>query len=395
MEKQILFVDDEIDLLQGLRRMLRGMRNVWSMSFASSGEEALNLMADIDIDVIVSDLQMPGMDGIELLSKIREKHPNCIRIVLSGQSNIETVMHLVGIAHQYLSKPCDTELLKSTIKRSCTLREAVSNKSIIKIIAKIDTVPSLPAVYTELIEEMQSDNSSVKKVGEIVSRDVGMTAKILKLVNSSYFGLPRHVATPTDATILLGVETITSLVLSAHAFSQFDTKKILGLSIDDVIFHSLEIGRLANRIAIKEQINKSDADHALLGGLLHDCGKLVLAANLSDDYISTLELMNSENIGFTEAEQKVFGTTHAEVGGALLGIWGLPDPVVEAVTFHHTPELAPHSEFSPLMAVHVANCLFHKKNNGNNLNENVNINLDCLTQLKMIDKIPNWQALLN
>ncbi len=225
MKKQILFVDDEIDLLQGLRRMLRGMRNVWSMSFASSGEEALNLMADIDIDVIVSDLQMPGMDGIELLRTIREQHPNCIRIVLSGQSNIETVMHLVGIAHQYLSKPCDTELLKSTIKRSCTLREAVTNKSIMNIIANIDTVPSLPSVYTELIEELQSENSSMVKIGDIVSRDVGMTAKILKLVNSSYFGLPRHVSSPTDATILLGVETITSLVLSAHVFSQFDLKK--------------------------------------------------------------------------------------------------------------------------------------------------------------------------
>ena len=395
MEKQILFVDDEIDLLQGLRRMLRGMRNVWSMSFASSGEEALNLMADIDIDVIVSDLQMPGMDGSELLRTIREQHPNCIRIVLSGQSNIETVMHLVGIAHQYLSKPCDTELLKSTIKRSCTLREAVTNKTIMNIIANIDTVPSLPSVYTELIEELQSENSSMVKIGNIVSRDVGMTAKILKLVNSSYFGLPRHVSSPTDATILLGVETITSLVLSAHVFSQFDLKKTKGLSIDSVIFHSLEIGRLANKIAVKEQINKSDRDHSLLGGLLHDCGKLILAANLSDDYISALEIMNSENIRFTEAENKVFGTTHAEVGGALLGIWGLPDPVVEAVTFHHTPELAIHNEFSPLMAVHVANCLFHKKNNGKKLNENSNINLDCLTQLKMKNRIPNWQALLN
>ncbi len=395
MKKQILFVDDEIDVLQGLRRMLRGMRNEWSMSFASSGEEALNLMADVAIDVIVSDLRMPGMDGIELLGKIREKHPDCVRIVLSGQSKMETVMHLLGIAHQYLSKPCDAELLKSTVNRSCTLREAVSNKSIVKIIAKIDTVPSLPSVYTELIAELQSENSSMKKVGDIVSRDVGMTAQILKLANSSYFGLPRHVSSPTDATILLGVETITSLVLSVHTFSQFDIKKTLGLSIDDVTFHSLEIGRLANKIAVKEKINKSGRDHALLGGLLHDCGKLVLAANMSDDYISTLEIMNSENIGFTEAENKVFGTTHAEVGGALLGIWGLPDPVVEAVTFHHTPELAIHNDFSPLMAVHVANCLFHKKNNRNKLNENSNINLDCLTQLKMKNRIPNWQALLN
>ncbi len=395
MEKQILFVDDEIDVLQGLKRMLRGMRSEWSMNFVSSGEEALNLMADVAIDVIVSDLRMPGMDGIELLSKIRKKYPNCIRIVLSGQSKLETVMHLVGMAHQYLSKPCDAELLKSTVHRSCTLREAISNKSIMNIIANIDNVPSLPSIYTELIEELQSENTSMKNVGDIVSRDIGMTAKILKLVNSSYFGLPRHVASPTDAAILLGVETITSLVLSVHAFSQFDVKKTVGFSIDNVIFHSLEIARLANKIAIKEQISKSDRDHALLGGLLHDCGKLILAANMNDDYISTLELMNSEHIGLAEAENKVFGTTHAEVGGALLGIWGLPDPVVEAVTFHHTPELAPHSEFSPLMAVHVANCLFHKKNNWKNLNNKSNINLDCLTQLKMIDRIPTWQALVN
>ena len=394
MKKQVLFVDDEIDILQGLRRMLRGIRHEWNMHFANSGVEALILMDEFPIDVVVSDLRMPEMDGIELLNKIRYIHPDCVRIVLSGQSKQEDVMHLIGTAHQYLSKPCDAETLKSTVNRSCLLREVITDKTIMNIIAQIDSVPSLPSTYSELIAEMQSDDTSTKKIGDIISRDVGMTAKILKLVNSSYFGLPRHVASPTDATLLLGIETISSLVLCAQAFSQFDKSKIKGFSLDSVIIHSLETGTLASKIAQKEQVDKPKRDHALLGGLLHDCGKLVLAANLSDQYISVVQLMNSEGISFVEAEQKVFGTTHAEVGGALLGIWGLPDPVVEAVAFHHTPELAPQNEFSPLIAVHIANCLNHN-NNGESPNSNSHINMECITRLQKQDRIPIWQALVN
>src|SRR6188768_1707511 len=114
--ENVLFVDDDLNVLSGLKRMLRSLRHEWAMEFVNSGDAALAFMAEHPIDVVVSDMRMPGMDGAELLREVSARHPGVIRIVLSGESNQESLMKVAGIAHQYLSKPCDTDTLKATVR---------------------------------------------------------------------------------------------------------------------------------------------------------------------------------------------------------------------------------------------------------------------------------------
>ena len=393
MKTRILFVDDEPHVLRGIQRMLFDMDDEWSMDFVTSGEEALKILDNDSFDVVVSDLRMPGMSGEQLLRTIQERHPNMIRIVLSGHSKRESIIRLIGPAHQYLTKPCDAEDLKSSVKRSRILRDVVATKTIKRIVSQIESLPSVPSLYFELAKELQSENASMKRVGEIISRDVGMTAEVLKLVNSSYFGLPRHVASPADAAMLLGLDTIVALVFSVQVFSHFDQNKVKAFSIDGFTLHSMKIGTLAKAIAAEEKLEKRQIDYSLLAGLLHDSGKVLLATALSEQYESVLGLMASEGIGLTEAERKILGATHAEIGAALLGIWGLSDPIIEAVALHHTPNSTLDYRFGPLTAVHVANGLEHENGEAKTSDVSSNFDLDYLTQLHVIDRLPAWREL--
>lgn len=208
MKLSVLFVDDEPHVLQGLQRMMRSMRQEWEIITAGGGLEALDLLSRKPVDVVVTDMRMPGMDGTQLLNEIKNSYPQIVRIILSGQSDREMILKSVRPAHQYLAKPCNDEILKSTIERSCWLRDLLADNSLKQLISRIDSLPSLPTLYLEILRELESPYSSMQKIGEIISRDIGMTAKILQMVNSAFFGFRRHIASPAEAAELLGLETI-------------------------------------------------------------------------------------------------------------------------------------------------------------------------------------------
>ncbi len=355
MQGSVLFVDDEVKVLHGLKRMLYGFRKDWNLVFVENGEQALNQMAQHPFDIIVSDMRMPGMDGAQLLKKVKEKYPNVVRVVLSGQADQKMILKSVGPTHQYLSKPCDPEKLKATLKQAITLRNILVDKRLQKLTSQIESLPSLPKLYLELMEELESPDTSIRRVGEIISRDVSMTAKILKLVNSAYFGLPRHVNSPMEAVNFLGLDTVKAMVLSAQVFAKYEEKKIKGLSLEELFNHSMQVGVLAKRILQEEGRDKAEMGDALLAGMLHDIGKLVLADNLPDQYEEVMEYAKGNGISHRLAEQKFLGVTHAEIGAHLLGLWGLQENIVETLAFHHFPGKSFRRKIDTLAAVHIAN----------------------------------------
>jgi CheY-like chemotaxis protein len=206
--RRILFVDDEPKVLAWLERMLRSMRHEWEMEFAKSGPEALEALAARPFDVVVSDMRMPGMNGTQLLAEVMQRHPQVVRIILSGNADHETGMKSVGPAHQFLTKPCDVEVVKTTVGRACALRDLLADERLRLLVSQMQSLPSLPSLYEELVRELQLPNASLKRVGEIISKDVGMTAKILQMVNSAFFGLRREVSSIGRALTLLGLENV-------------------------------------------------------------------------------------------------------------------------------------------------------------------------------------------
>ncbi|HEX4264106.1 MAG TPA: response regulator [Verrucomicrobiae bacterium] len=387
--KTLLFVDDESRVLQGLQRQLRSMRNDWDMHFADSAGKALDFMASHPVDVIVSDMMMPAMDGAELLTEVSRRHPNTVRIVLSGHAEREAVLRLVGPAHQYLSKPCDAEELRVAVSRAFALRELLANEQLKQLATRIKCLPTLPALYQQLTAELRKEDSSMDRVGEIISRDIGMTAKIMQLVNSAFFGLPQPLSNPAEAAMYLGLSTIRSLVLSLQVFSQFKEPPLADFSLDALANHSWVTAVLARRIARVHGSDTKVMDQCFLAGLLHDVGRLVLASGLPEQYARIWNIAGQRGVLLWQAEKIEFGATHADLGAYLLGLWGLPNPIVEAVALQHCPSHSPSREFSPLTAVHVADVFAHEKNGVPA--ESISVDEDYIAQLGMTDRVAGWR----
>lgn len=194
---RLLFVDDESLVLQGLQRTLHSMRGQWDMTFIGGGEEALETLARQPYDAIITDMRMPRMDGAQLLEKVKELYPQIVRIVLSGQANRETILRSAGPAHQYVSKPCDPQELKLRLAQAFAMRDLLQNSAVQALVSGLKSLPSLPGLYYEIQAELRSEDASLKKIAEIVSRDVGMTAKILQLANSAFMGARYNISSPT------------------------------------------------------------------------------------------------------------------------------------------------------------------------------------------------------
>jgi putative nucleotidyltransferase with HDIG domain len=356
MKKQILFVDDDCNILAGLQRMLRRQRDEWNMQYVTSPTEALEIMDAEPIDLIVTDMRMPGMDGAELLHEVTKRHPETIRIVLSGQADSDLTMKAVPVAHQFISKPCDPETLKSIVNRAISLRSLLKDKSLTGIISEMDALPSVPTLYLEVTEELQSSEPSIQKVGHIIARDPSMTAKILQLTNSAFFGLRRSVSNATDAVAYLGLDRVYHLFLAVHAFTQFIHPVKTIFSLELLWEHSLSTAALAKAIAEEKDEGKEIAEDVFTAGLLHDIGKLMLACRLADRHAEAINVAKTKKVPLWIAEQQVLSVTHAEVGAYLLGLWGLPDSIVEAVAYHHRPMGCANKAFCALTALHMADC---------------------------------------
>ncbi len=324
-KKRILFVDDDPRILQGLRGMLRVYRRQWDMAFATDALMALSLIDNHQIDVVVTDMRMPGIDGAGLLERLRTRHPEIVRIVLSGHSTPNATARAVPVAHQFLSKPCPRSVLQATIERACRLQDLIADEEIKRAAGRVERLPSLPEIYTQLTTALACADTTAKTVARILSKDMGMCAKLLQLVNSAFFRLPRRITRIEEAVTYLGLQTVRSLVLSQGVFGDTETHIAVGGSVADLQKHALRVATLVRELAPPEH-----AEDAFLAGMLHDVGQLIVASNDAD---------------------------HGALGGYLLGLWGLPHPVVAAVAFHHDPLALAAPVRSLPGLVHVADAL--------------------------------------
>lgn len=383
---RVLFVDDEPNILSGLRRILRPLRNEWDMEFCGSAKEALLALESGECDVIVSDMKMPEMDGSELLSAIRDQHPDSIRIALSGETDSNMIYRCVQHAHQYLAKPCDVDMLTGTVQRALSLRDLVQDKDLKKVIANMTSLPSLPKAYSAIMEELQSDDPSLDRIGRIIESDVAMSAKLLQIVNSAFFGLVRQVSSPADAAMYLGVDVIKSLVLTTGVFSQFDDSKLSASSLSEIWNHSMRVGSVAKQIMMQSSGDKLLADYAMMGGLLANVGKLVVASNFPDQFVEIQTQIKAGDRLDTEIEKEVMGHSHTEIGAYLLCLWGLPNPVIECVAYHHSPAECVEASFMPVSAVHIATAIVDARGD----DELPGLDVDYVESLNVIEKVPGW-----
>jgi HD-like signal output (HDOD) protein/CheY-like chemotaxis protein len=352
--ERILFVDDERQVLEGLRDSLRTKRNDWEMEFVESGQAALESFAAAPFDVIVSDMRMPGMNGGELLRIIRDRHPETIRLVLSGYSELEPTLDVAQVAHQFLGKPCRPDELQGVITRACRFQSLLLDVESQAATAGVIALPAAPAAYRLLADLLEGPDVSVAEVAAVVEGNVALFAKLLQIVNSSFFAVGRPITSAHEAVSYLGIASLRPLMLSVEIVRMFSPRRpIPGFSLEALELHSAAVANLGARLAPSKQ----EAQHAFSAGLLHDIGKLVLLSERPDRLEACLTEARETGRLLHEVEQERSGTTHAGIGAYLLGLWGLPLPIVSAVAAHHEPLDAGTTELDAGTAVTVANAI--------------------------------------
>lgn len=359
--KHILFVDDEPMLIRMFEEFCHQLGVGWTLSAASSGTAALEVLAQRPIDVIVTDYRMPGMSGAELLDKVMHQYPGTARILMSGYVDPDQTMDVMGVSHQFLRKPFLFQELSATISRLIALQNLAKNGRLQRLVSGISTLPTLPKHYFALTRELASPTSDSDSVAAIINQDPSLTAKLLKTVNSAYLGLKHPITSVNEALNVLGFATVQALALSKYAFSTFDSHAMPDFPLESLWGHSLATGMLAKKIAEEFDRDGKLARASFSAGVLHDLGKLLLRVTLPDEFAAAIAHAHTHHVALEDGEREVIGTTHAEIGAYLLGLWGLPVSIVEGVAWHHAPAQLNSRDFTAATAVHVADFIVSKK----------------------------------
>ena len=354
MKPRILFVDDNKNILMGLRRMLRGQRDAWDMDFAEGGEDALAKLEAAAADVVVTDMKMPGMSGAELLDQVSALYPRSLRLILSGEADPEATFRTIATSHQFLQKPSNTERLVDIIKASLELRGAIPGAERQAWVTGAHRLAVSRAGCERLRPLLEQDSLPIEETAEVFAAEPALAAKVMQLANSAYFGVGDPVASPKAAVALLGQDVLRAL-LREETLLPPCPEGLCQSHYERAVALSRDVGELAAWIAGQQGAGETAIAHAQLAGLLHGLGRLLLCNQAPQDYAKVLALV-SAGARVEDAERETFGSSQADFGAYLAQIWGLPQVVVDALRLLERPSAGEVSEelATPLLAAHSA-----------------------------------------
>ena len=358
---KVLLVEVSAAAGEQLLQRLSVLSTGWSMRCVVGEAAAFAALEEAPFDAVITELAGPGFDGVALLRKVRDFWPATARFVLSASSSTQLLMKALPVAHQILCRPFDPLHLQAIVFRACALSSRLYSSGVQEALGSIRTLPAVPRLYQLLSQELDSGRATPKSVATIIEQDMSMTARLLQLVNSAFFGLSRRITDIREAVTYLGFDPIRNLVASSEMFRAMSKLAApTGFSLDAVQQHSQRVGTIAAGLLADRELSRT----AYCAGMLHDIGRVVLAVSMPEAFSRASEFARLQGIPLHEAEQQVFACTHAEIGAHLLVLWGLPQALVEAVAFHHSPAALGDPQFGIAGAIHVADAIEHGRSEG-------------------------------
>lgn len=316
---KILLVDSSTSACLELAHALAKVRSQWTVTTASSGQQALDVLfdetMDPPVDVIVGESQLVDMSGFQLLDQARKAPRAPIRFTLTADEAAEAMLCNLRVNQRFLLKPLDVELLATSIERSLRLNECMNQEPLKRFMRSVTSIPAIPAIYDDMVQELALPDSSLLKVGEIVEKDTGLTLSVLKVVNSAFYGINRRVESVAQAVTLLGVHMIKNITLTTKVFSRFSGSKLSASRMAALNDEAIRIGALSNQFARYAKMPRIALDHCQIAGMMANVGELIAAAraDVPSDSLPAVEL----------------------IGASVLRGWYMPDAVVEAVALQY------------------------------------------------------------
>lgn len=374
--------------------MLRPMRDEWDMYFTQSGPEALDILGSENCEVIVTDLCMPGMDGVQVLKQTQQSFPDTIRMVLSGQADQKAIWNAIGLAQNYLAKPCDGRTVKKAITQALNMRRFLTCTPLRNIVAQLEFLPVLPEIYDALRAEIDSPSPDIHKAAMLTGLDSGIMTKLLQVANSALFGKPKQISDPEEAALSLGVEGIKALLDCYQSLSHRGDTHILKSRHESIARNSIRMAHICREIVGERTRSIARRTEAYTTGIIHSAGELVLAAYFPEEYERCRSLSRQNKIPIWRVEREIFQVTHAEAGAFLTGLWGLPAAIVEALTYHHTPIESDLKDNSLLTAVHVAEYLAYEYDEQED-GVACEPDYEYLNRIGEVEHLHKWQEMFN
>lgn len=330
----ILLADSDEVALGKLFSELECARPDWRLVSKTCGLDVLQLVGDESVDSIVTDVELQDMSGFELLSKLQANYPDIIRITLSADLDHEVVLESTRANHRFINRAVSTDTLVSAIESSLRLHEVLSDNALKNCMNEVSNLPSLPEIYQQMVTELTSSQSSLLNVGRIIETDAALTATVLKIVNSAFYGLNQRVESVSQGVALLGVHLIKNITLTAKVFAQFEGNASELNQLRQLNDVANRTGALTNQMARLARVPRTVVDHTQIAGMLSNIGELVILSRLRDNSIQPSDI-------------------NSELQGAfLLRLWRLPDRVVEAVALQHESPVKATNEITPLIILH-------------------------------------------
>jgi len=385
---RILFVDENREQLTGLKKLLADDSDRWELFFVEDGLSALELLQDLMFDVIVTDIDMPIINGSQLLLLVKERYPLLIRIVLSNCTDQDKILRVAQLAHRYIPKPCSANTLRRTIDNTLYVYVVLDNDAIRKVLIQTVALPSVPTIYARLMEEMDNPEFSLQDAADLISQDVGLTVNVLKQVNQ--FGFENPIADIRQAVTLMGLEVIRAIALTTHIFHSIGTVRIPTFSLDKLMQESMLTALFAKQILLVEKAPQELIDYAFVAGMLHRLGTLVFVVNFPEKYTAVLDRVNTANRPLIQVERNLIGISHPKIGAHLLALWGMPEPILNGVAFYREPLIVEESGVGVVAAVyssyHIMLELLGEQDYKEGLEQNINNPFDYQSDTFLVSK---------
>ncbi len=357
MKRQICFAGFGAAEIEALQPAVAAISSSWQCVFCADGTAALEQLGREPFAALVADLRMEGLSGVGLLQLAAGDYPRTLRFALGDVGDREAVVNNIGAPHQFITRPWNIQELIAIVERSLALDAWLSSDKLRAFVPQLGRLPGLPSTYFEVLKRAESPNSSIESIGEIIARDPALTARLLQTVNAAAAAMGEKITNPVDAVAVLGLDTVKSLVLCLQVFSPSAPAAETGVSMDDLWRHSFAVAQLCRKIALLHTSDARLASDAFTAGLLHRVGQIVLTTNMARDYAAIVAAARKENEPLHDMEMERLGVSSDQVGAYLLGLWGMPLPLIEAAALYNDPERGKGREFSLLTAVHVADVL--------------------------------------
>ena len=386
MTPRILFVDQESLLIEPTRQLFSLRHRDWDLAFATGSEEALAVMREKPVDVLISDTDSPDSWGMDLMRQSTVLYPQTFRIFMTGKTGQEELLAAVPSCQRLLTKPCTSEALLSTLESVLSCRSILENPALRAMVGRIKKLPSVPRCYLQLTEMASDPTKDISDAVEIVENDAAMSVRVLQIVNSGCFGHVGEVGSIPDAVMYLGLGLIKGLALITDMFSSIDEHTLTRFSLDRVLAGWLEEARLAKRLLG----GGHRGEEAFTVTLVRDLGRLILASEFPEELAVVIAESKQSKIPEHLVEFQHWGTTHAEIGGYLLGVWGIKASIVDAVANHHVPSQSTSAEPEILAVAHVLDTLEQNATNPTGIALENRLDMPFLLRAGVSNQLANW-----